>query len=129
MLNLLKGYDKKLIVNNILYNSVEEAISSLGSYNGKIIVTLGTDKKNEILYKIVVTDDMTKDYPDSLFNSIWNKNTHIPENNMVGNILIETNKLMLLDLWIDIDDIVNPPIWSGWVLKHEIKHFCQIGYN
>jgi len=143
MLDLLKDYEGKVIVNGTIYDNISIAINKLKNYNGTVEVKINFEKEQieekEIikykplldnnLYKIKVKQYMIKpSCPEFDFHEKWNNNIPMPMRIMVGRKLQETKGMIKMELWGDItEEQTNYCMKCGKTLTNPVSKYFGIG--
>ena len=144
MLNKL-SYNGPIIIDNLRYNSVQEAIIDLKGYSGKMeaiipaknVKTLtsevslvkpepldfGENIEDGILRQIHVKPYLLRPASETFnFHERWNNNNPMPYSTMNGYRVRETLGMYYMRLYPQT--IINPrntqPLWEGWIIKSAI---------
>lgn len=113
MLTMLKNYKGVVEINNIKYDSIQDAIKRFNSDSDTIMIKLSANHskakitQSETLqqYKITVKQYMTRQAtPEFDFMKQWNNDVPMPYRTMIGTVEKETRGMVYMKLHADITE-------------------------
>ena len=139
MLEYLKGLNKPIIINEVLYNDVSE----IKNISGDIVIKINlkrasatsttTNKVTEVetvdIFRIKVRQYMTKPpVPEFDFHTKWNNGIPMPFRIMTGKKIKETKGMIYMQLWAEMEsEVMTHCMKCGRVLTNDVSKFFGIG--
>ena len=139
MLEYLKGLNKPIMINDILYNDVSE----IKNISGDVVIKINlkresetsttTNKVTEVetvdIFRIKVRQYMTKPpVPDFDFHTEWNNGIPMPFRIMTGKKIKETKGMIYMQLWAEMEsEVMTHCMKCGRVLTNDVSKFFGIG--
>lgn len=114
MLTLLKDIKGEVIINDVKYRNIQDAIKRFKSSSDVITIKLSSNDENaqktqshasQSMKKITVKQYMTrKASPDFDFMKVWNNDSPMPLRTMIGTVEKETRGMVYMKLHGDITE-------------------------